>query len=166
MLDIKPVALIAQLVNFAIFMWVINLFVFRPIRASLAKRREEIRATYATIERQEHELAAMRADLDARFANLENELRELKRQALVEAQAQKDEILREAQKAREAVIDKARGAAEQEVLREMDRLRDHVTLLSVRAAEAILRKELDRDRQIEVVERILKEAESVPWRTK
>lgn len=166
MLDIKPLALLAQVVNFAIFMWVINLFVFRPIRESLAKRREEIKGTYDTLAQQERAIAATRAELDARLAGIEREIAQMKRQALLDAQAQKEEILREAQAAREVVLEKARITVENEILRELDKLRDHVTNLSIQAAQAILKKELDRERQLEVVDRILKESESVTWRTK
>lgn len=166
MLDIKPIALVAQLVNFAIFLWVINYFIFRPIRETLRRRKEEIKGTYDALDAQKRDVDAMRAEIAARLANIEGEIAEMKRQAIRDAQAQKDDILKEAAEQREKVLEKARVTAENETLRVIGSLRDHVSKLSLEAAGQILQRELDAARHLEVVDRVLKEAEKTTWRTK
>lgn len=166
MLDIKPIALIAQLVNFAIFIWVINRFMFTPIREVLKKRREEIEGTFASLADQKAEAAKLREQVETRIAGIENEIQEMKRQAIRDAQQQKDEILAEARAERERIVEKALVTAENETLRVLDQLQDHVALISVQVAEQILKREIDTKRHLDLVDAVIQKAEKLQWRTK
>lgn len=163
MLELKPLALLAQLVNFAVLMWVLHLFLFRPIREVLEKRRRTIEESFREIATQNEAARQNRREYEARLERIEAELTEMKREAIRDAQRQKEEIIEEARQEAKSIVEKSRVSIENETLLVLASLRDHLVQLSIRSAERILDEKLDETKHLAVIERVLAETEKLQW---
>ncbi len=135
--------LIAQLIEFLIFVGFTMKFVVPPIMSALEERAKKIANGLAYAERAKLELneAHKRVDSELSQSRADNQVR------LAEAEKQAANVITEARKTAEAekarILAEAKAEAEQEVQRARDALRDQVAALAVQGAEQILKKEID-----------------------
>ena len=135
--------LIAQLIEFLIFVGFTMKFVVPPIMSALEERAKKIANGLAYADRAKLELneAHKRADAELSQSRTDNQVR------LAEAEKQGAALIVEARKSAEAektrILAEAKAEADQEVQRARDALRDQVAALAVQGAEQILKKEID-----------------------
>ncbi len=135
--------LIAQLIEFLIFVWFTMKFVVPPIMNALDERANKIANGLAAADRAKLELseAHKRVDAELSQSRVDNQTR------LAEAEKQAAGVLADARKQAELekarILAEAKSEADQEVQRARDALRDQVAVLAVRGAEQILKKEID-----------------------
>lgn len=163
MLELKPLALLAQIVNFAVLMWVLHIFLFRPIREALKQRQESIEGSFREIADQKDALERMKTDYEERLQQIEETMQEMRRTTLRDTQREREEILAEARAESERIVEKSRVRLEQDSLRVLDTLRDHIVDLTMRSVKTVLQENLDEEKQLAVIERVLAEAETLPW---
>ena len=131
--------LLFELLNFAVLMFVLGRYLFRPVRAVMVKRREEIEAAQRALAEAHAEADAARRALEVRRGELE-----------AGAQASAAEVLARAEKAGAAALAEARddakratdaAAAEVDALRRraLVELRPGLVRLAADAAAALLR---------------------------
>ncbi len=135
--------LIAQLIEFLIFVGFTMKFVVPPIMSALEERAKKIANGLAYADRAKLELneAHKRVDAELSQSRTDNQVR------LAEAEKQGAALIVEARKSAEAektrILAEAKAEADQEVQRARDALRDQVAALAVQGAEQILKKEID-----------------------
>ncbi|MFN2459134.1 MAG: ATP synthase F0 subunit B [Candidatus Velthaea sp.] len=78
--------LLVQIVNFIIFLAVLNVVFMRPVGAAIAKRRAYINGLAADIEQAETDVKSLRGQADAKRAAARREAEELIAKARAEAQ--------------------------------------------------------------------------------
>jgi len=102
-------AFAVQIVNFGLLVLVLNMLLFKPVRALLAQRRQEIESA-------RERTVAVDEQVEGKVAQYESRLREAKS----EVAARRAELVKEAQAEESGVMDKARqeAAASLSVLRE------------------------------------------------
>ena len=143
---------------FAILLWILGKFAWRPILASINEREKSIESALAMAEAAKEEMARLTSEND-----------ELLKQARIE----RDAILREAKKVKDQIISEAKDAANAEGNRMIERARleiesqkalavaevkNQVATLSIAIAEKILRKQFeDQHKQDQLVTDLLKE---------
>jgi F-type H+-transporting ATPase subunit b len=138
--------LIAQLIEFLIFVGFTMKFVVPPIMSALEERAKKIANGLAYADRAKLELneAHKRVDAELSQSRADNQVR------LAEAERQGALVIADARKAAEAekarILAEARAEADQEVQRARDALREQVAALAVKGAEQILKKEIDPER--------------------
>lgn len=93
-------AFFIQIINFGILVLVLNLFLYKPLRAVLAKRREEIESS-------RERTGAVDQQVQEKVAQYEARLRDAK----AEVGAKRAELVKEAQAEEATVLDKARAEA-------------------------------------------------------
>ena len=93
-------AFFIQIINFGILVLVLNLFLYKPLRAVLAKRREEIESS-------RERTGAVDRQVQEKVAQYEARLRDAK----AEVGAKRAELVKEAQAEEATVLDKARAEA-------------------------------------------------------
>lgn len=93
-------AFFIQIINFGILVLVLNLFLYKPLRAVLAKRREEIESS-------RERTGAVDQQVQEKVAQYEARLRDAK----AEVGAKRAELVKEAQAEETTVLDKARAEA-------------------------------------------------------
>ncbi|KAA6185950.1 F0F1 ATP synthase subunit B [Thiohalocapsa marina] len=151
------ITLISQMIAFAVFVLFCMRYVWPPITKALDERAAKIAEGLAAAERgqQEQELGQQKA-LDM--------MREAKTNASdIVSQAQKryNEIMDEAKRDAQAEAQRIKAAAhaeiEQEANRTREELRERMATLAVAAAEKILEKEVNADAHKAIVETFAKQ---------
>ena len=135
--------LIAQLIEFLIFVGFTMKFVVPPIMSALEERARKIANGLAAADRAKLELneAHKRVDSELAQSRTDNQVR------LAEAEKQAALVIADARRTAESekarILAEAKAEADQEVQRARDALRDQVAALAVQGAEQILKKEID-----------------------
>lgn len=93
-------AFFIQVVNFGLLVLILNVFLFKPIRAMLAQRRHEVQSARERALSVDDQVAAKVAQYEARL-----------RDAKAEVAARRAELVKEAQAEEAGVLEKARHEA-------------------------------------------------------
>jgi F-type H+-transporting ATPase subunit b len=139
MLDINWTFLV-QLGFFLSFMLIVNLFLFRPMRAYLARRQRTIDNLKATAGGSESALAELSADYSRRMAAARDENLSCRADVRKEALAEQRALIDEAKRQAILTVD----AAEDELAKEVAAARDHLRSEMRGLADAISAKVLGR----------------------
>ena len=145
-------------ISFLILLFILRKFAWKPILTAVSDREEGIKNALATAENARKEMQNLTADnerilKEARTERdgLLKEAREIKENIISEA---KDEAQQQAEK----VIEQAKATIQAEKQAAIADLKNQVAELSIGIAEKVVRQELsDKDKQIELVEKMLKE---------
>ncbi|CAB4244662.1 F0 sector of membrane-bound ATP synthase, subunit b [Methylacidimicrobium sp. AP8] len=105
---------IAQTINFAIVLWVLNRFAYRPVLRILEERRARIAESLQNAERIQKELAAAEEARRQILHQANERAAQIVAEAEQAAKLQREKLLKEAAKEAERVLAKARARAEQE----------------------------------------------------
>lgn len=116
MLEIDWISILFQVVNFALLLFLLSRFLFKPLQTRIQERAAEIEGRLDSAARREAESYAMQREIERRLAEVEKEAEALISQAQEEGRKQSEELLRAAQEKAEALIAQAREDAERERL--------------------------------------------------
>ena len=105
---------IAQTINFAIVLWVLNRFAFRPVLRLLEERRARIAESLQNAERIQKELAAAEEARREILQKANAQASQLIADAEQTARLQGERLLKEAAEEAERILEKARARTEQE----------------------------------------------------
>ncbi|MDB9781676.1 F0F1 ATP synthase subunit B [uncultured Winogradskyella sp.] len=148
-----------SLVTFAILLFVLRKFAWKPILGAVEDREEGIKSALASAENARKEMENLHADNERilQEARAEREL------MLKDARDMKNKIVsdakEEAQTQANKMIAQAQSAIESEKKAAMAELKSHVAGLSLEIAEKVVRNELsNKDKQLKLVEDMLGEA--------
>jgi F-type H+-transporting ATPase subunit b len=135
--------LFVQLVVFFIGAWVTMKFIWPPLVRSLEERQKKIAEGLAAADRGHKSLE----DARRRIADEQAAERAHVQQMIAEAEKRGQSIVdaaREQAKAEaDRIVEAARGEAKQEMQRAKDALRDQVAVLAIAGAEQILKREVN-----------------------
>ena len=120
-------AFVVQIINFGLLVFVLNMLLFKPVRALLAQRRQEIQSAC-------ERAVAVDEQVASKVAQYETRLRDAK----TEVAARRAELLKEAQAEESGVMDKAR----QEAASSLASLRERVAQESA-AARVLLQNQAE-----------------------
>jgi len=162
MLDIN-INLLWQLINFLIVMYVLNRFLFVPVGDILRKRQQDIAELYKKIENEKTDAEQLKKFHDEKIKKIEIEIDELKRKEIKDAQAAREEILEEARKEAQQIINKGVAKLEIETKKELDKLQDYLSDLSVRIASKILKEEIDGKKHKIMINEFIQKVGEVEW---
>ena len=138
MLEINPAALFVQIANFLILVFLLNKFLFKPIRAILAERALKFTGLSEAVEGFEaRAMASERGILEGRDASKREGLVE-KERLKTEAQEEERRLIDDAIGASDRTIREARGQVEASVASAREALESQVAALSQELATRIL----------------------------
>lgn len=120
-------AFVVQIVNFGLLVLILNIFLYKPIRALLAQRRQEIQSA-------RERTIAVDEQVQAKVAEYEARLREAK----AEVSAKRAESVKDAQVEEAALLGRARQEATASILA----IRERVSKESA-DARVLLKKQVD-----------------------
>jgi F-type H+-transporting ATPase subunit b len=149
--------LFTNIVAFLIFLFLLRNFAWGPLMSLLDARREKIKADYAAAAGKLGEAEQLRADYDAKLA----EIKALERERLQEAVKRGEEISGRLQEEARAKAGDFLGRAEAELEREVGaarlELRAQVVTLALGAAEKLMKEKLDDAKHRQLVENFIQE---------
>jgi F-type H+-transporting ATPase subunit b len=109
--------LIVQLVNFIVFLAILNAIFFKPVGAAIARRREFIDGLRHDIEQLHGDVKTLRGQAEERRAAARREADEVIARARVEAGKESDVIVSRAQEQASEIVAKAHADVEGELAR-------------------------------------------------
>ena len=146
--------LIGQAISLFVFVWFCMKYVWPPIVNALQEREKRIADGLAAAEAGQDKLV----EADRRLVELVDEGKQKANEIIVQAQKRGDEILEEAKGAArlegERLIEAAQAEIERERTQARDQLRQEVGALALAGAERILMREVDKDAHDELLARL------------
>ena len=100
---------VLELINFAVLVWILHRFLYKPVLAAIDRRRAAVEQSLAQARTAHDEAAALKTQVEERLASWERERAEAKGRLAAELAAQRDKAL--ADTARAAEQEHARLAA-------------------------------------------------------
>jgi F0F1-type ATP synthase membrane subunit b/b' len=104
-----------QLVNFAVFLAILNVVFLRPVGTAIKKRREHIESVQSDYERYVHQVAAIRSDADGRRTAARRAAEETVAKARAAAEREAQSIVAAHTAEAQAIADQARATVALEV---------------------------------------------------
>lgn len=135
--------ILTQMVAFLILFWVLKKVAWKPLLGILDERRKRIHDAFQGIEASRQEIAAMKADYDKRFAEIEQQARVKIQEAMGEGRLLASEIQEKARLEAREILDRAKQNIEIEVGKARIELKDVIVSLTLQATENLLREKLD-----------------------
>jgi F-type H+-transporting ATPase subunit b len=162
-LHMSLLEVIFAIVNFLILVGVLAKFLYRPFLAMKEERNQSIRGAFenaeATNRRADEKLEAY----NKRIASVEEEGREILRNARQRAETQAKEIVDEASERANQMVVQAQKEIERQQAKALTELKGQVAALALLAAEKVLEKELSGEGHGQLVESILEQAGESGW---
>lgn len=157
-LDVK--ALIFQVVNFAILLWLLKRFAYKPIVSLLEARRRKIEESLKTADA----IAAERSSLDSERTQRINQAEAEAATILAQSKQESATLLGGAEAKGRAAAEELRSQAVANIEQERQRVREAVkaeTLQLVKkATEHLLRQKLDSEADEKLIRQALKEVQT------
>jgi F-type H+-transporting ATPase subunit b len=136
--------LIGQSITFIVFVWFCMKFVWPPIMAALAQRKEKIAEGLAAADRGKHEQELAQKKATQRLQEAKQQAAEIIGRAEKRAAEIVDEAKVDAREEGERMKAAARAEIDQEVNRAKEALRGQVVEIATAGAGRILKRELDK----------------------
>ncbi len=153
--------MIAQLINFAILIVALSIFVYKPVLRVLDDRRERVRKSMEdakAIENQKREIDEFRTE---QFRKIDIECGKFLEAAKHQAEAARKEILASAEKESAAILAKSQQQLGEERTRMIADIQDTLASVIVRMTEKILEREFKGADQERLLSHVKKELPSV-----
>jgi F-type H+-transporting ATPase subunit b len=129
-----------QAVNFLVLVWLLQRFLYKPVRRILAQRKEAAAKAFAEAERHQQEADAAKQRFEAAQAALAQERQDMLRDLHRDLDAERSKLLDSARQDADRTIDAARQQIEEERTAAVAELRGEAADLAVELAATLLRK--------------------------
>ena len=129
-----------QTVNFLVLVWLLERFLFRPVRAVLKKRQENVAQTLADAETARAQAESVKQSLEDSRKAIEDERVATLKKAHDEIEAEHDKMLEEARIEADRLIASARELVDNERADALDSLREDTVHLAGKMAQSILER--------------------------
>jgi F-type H+-transporting ATPase subunit b len=143
--------ILTQIIGFLLMVWVLRRYAWTPVLQLLEARRQKIEGAFREAEQARAQANDLKVQYEAQLKNADAEARQRIQAGVAEGQRVAAEIKTQAQEDAERRIERAQD----EILREREKakeaLKEQVIRLSMRTAEKILRQRLDDPAQRKLV---------------
>jgi F-type H+-transporting ATPase subunit b len=149
--------MIWTIATFAVLVFVLGKFAWKPLISALDERENKIRADIKAAEDAKVSAEAARAEYDKQMARLDEKSRQILVQTQKEAETLKDGILKQSQAESAKLLERTRQQLVEEQRQLIGQMRSEMANLTVRATEKVLRKSIDKKMQESVMDEALSE---------
>jgi F-type H+-transporting ATPase subunit b len=129
-----------QAANFLVLVWLLQRFLFKPVKGIVARRREEIGRTLAEATAEKQAAGRLRQELEAQKSHLETERQQLLERQSVQLSAERQKILEQARVEADKLKSQAVEQVEKERAAANSELFEHSVQLAIALAERLLRE--------------------------
>jgi F-type H+-transporting ATPase subunit b len=158
----NPWTFLFEALNFLVLAFVLHRLLYRPLRESIDRRREDEARARNDAEKARAETSDMRRRLQEQEARLEQDRQETLRQAAAEAEAARRKLLAEADEAVRRRREEAEAAVQRERSEALDALRGDLARLAVDFAERLLHEACDTSLHRQFALRLAESLEAMP----
>lgn len=159
-LGIEPVIVAAQAISFLVLLMVLWQFLYRPLESIMRQRQEQIANSITSAEAQQMQAEALRKEYEGHLSNIADEARAKLDQAMKDADAARQRVLEDAQAEIRELHTRGQSqlALEREQLRR--ELRAEMSNIAVLAATKALRSQLTPQLQSAVIDQVIAELDT------
>ncbi len=151
--------MVLQWVNFAILLFLLTKFLYKPLIKLLDDRRDKVKSTIDSAARTKQEADELFRERRTQLDRVDLEAKEIKLQAAKEGLKEREKIVARADEDASRIVDRARDDISLQEKKARKRLREETVDLSISVAEKLLEKEIDRSDQRRFVGRAIEEME-------
>jgi F-type H+-transporting ATPase subunit b len=159
-LGIQPALFIAYVVNFVILVFLLRIFLYRPVLNMLGQRRERIQESLAEADRVRQEAATQRAQFERELEEARQTSQEAATRVAQETEKMRDAILAEAREEADRILEQAHQQIEMDRRQAVADLRRGVVDLAVDLARRVIGETVAADEQAQrkLIQRFLEES--------
>lgn len=143
--------------------FIMKRFFFEKVHNFMVSRENAVKESFENAEQVNLLANEKLQTYEKKIANLENEGREIIKNAKLKAEERADEIINEANEKVQAMLQRAQEEIEQEKIRAIAEMREQIVTMAIYAAEKIIEQKLDMTGQEEILSDILDEAGRATW---
>ena len=151
------------LINVAILYFILKRFFWEKVRTFILDRQAAVQDAFDSAEAINRRADEKMQNYSRRIANVEEESREIIRNAKARAEAQAKDIVENAHKEASDIIAKAERTIEIEREKATAEMRQEIAALAIMAAEQIVEKEISSTGQEAIVDEVINKARSTGW---
>ena len=151
------------LINVAILYFILKRFFWEKVRTFMLDRQAAVQDAFDSAEAINRRADEKMQNYSRRIANVEEESREIIRNAKARAEAQAKDIVENAHKEASDIIAKAERTIEIEREKATAEMRQEIAALAIMAAEQIVEKEISSTCQEAIVDDVINKARSTGW---
>ena len=151
------------LINVAILYFILKRFFWEKVRTFMLDRQAAVQDAFDSAEAINRRADEKMQNYSRRIANVEEESREIIRNAKARAEAQAKDIVENAHKEASDIIAKAERTIEIEREKATAEMRQEIAALAIMAAEQIVEKEISSTGQEAIVDEVINTARSTGW---
>jgi F-type H+-transporting ATPase subunit b len=129
-----------QAANFLILVWLLQRFLFKPVKAIVARRKEEISRVLAEASAEKEDAERLKRELEANRSQIAAERQTMLDRGQAEVSAQRQKILEEARGEAEKINDQALKRLDEERIAAGNELLERTIALATNLAERLLRE--------------------------
>jgi len=152
--------ILTQALGFLLLVWVLKRLFWKPLLASLEKRRSAIAEGFHQIESQKREMESLRRDYEARIQKIEEEARGKLQAAIDEGRKISREIQEKARDEAKQALTRSKEDLSLEIAKARVELRGEIARLTLLATEKLLREEMTDERHREKILDMIDELEA------
>jgi len=144
---------------FLVFIPVINMYFYVPLKEAMDERNHELESTFTEAEQLRTQMQTLKADYEARLIKTEAEAREQIQNQIKEAQSLRQALMSEATERADILVQQAQLEIEQEKKNAILVIRTHVVDLTLAAAEKVIGENMDSDKNRRLVSEFIETVE-------
>lgn len=160
-LDLK--LLIAQIVNFTIVLVILTKFIYKPLLATLDKRKKMIEKNVEDTRRIEEKLLAIEQDRSKTIKEAGAEAMKIIEKTKKEAEEEKEKTLQSAKKEISTLAERYREQLHEEKSAMLNEIKKEITALIIKSTEKLLKREFSKGDQSKLQEALEEEIKSVKY---
>ncbi len=164
-LGISLTEFIFYLINFLILVGALGKFLYKPFLELMDNRKQSIQDALDNAEMTNRRADEKMQNYNKRIARVEEEGREIIREAKQKADMQAAAIIEDANSKATDIILKAEQSIEREKEKAMEEMRQEIAALAILVAEKIVEQEIQRVGQEAIVDEVIKQARSTGWQS-
>lgn len=135
-------SILISLCNLGLIFWLVKKFLFKPVKAVLAKRQAEIDAHYQAAEDAQKNAESSREQYELKLAGAQAEADSMIQSAAATANRRSDRIVADARDKADGIIRQAQNEAELEKKKAQETIRQEIADVSAALAEKLLGREM------------------------
>lgn len=145
--------------NFLLLVYLLKKFAWGPVISALEKRETQIETDKQTAADARQSAEQLKQELEKRLAQISDEAAQKMAAAVKAGEAQKEQLLVQAQEQVRQLLDQAKVQIEAEKNKALSDVRNEIASISLLAASRILEKQVKEDTTEQIVAQVLKEVE-------
>lgn len=151
-MNIDFIVIIEATINFFIFYFILNKFVFKKTIAIMDSRKKEVESAFAKAREEEERAKSLKEKYDEDMLTYKNEGLKLVEGYKRKADQVYDEIIEESKREANAIKAKAINEIEKEKEKARAEIKDEILTLAVKFSTKILEKEIDENKHRELID--------------